>query len=117
MGQFFNQAATINQTGGNVGFFTAITGGTSTDLGRFIVRNNNAANYGRYVYNLNGGVFTVGQIGVAVSSFGAATGNLNVRPTLNINGGTLRVASSSGTTPNPTSTFFNRNPLNDGNGN
>jgi fibronectin-binding autotransporter adhesin len=113
-GQFFNGDGTINQNGGTVSFVTDGTFATSNDLGRLLFLNNNAGNFGTYTYNLNGGVFTVGQIGVDVSSFGAATGEVNNRPAVNFNGGTLRVASGSSTNP---ATFFNRDPVTDGNGN
>ncbi len=101
IGQFFNPGATITQNGGSLALATD-TSGTPNPTGVLRFQNNNAQNMGAYTYNLNGGVFTAGGVEITITADSSGTGNfnLNLRPTFNFNGGTLRAG-------NDNATFFN----------
>jgi len=87
IGNFFAPPATINMNGGNLTFTDAVL--TPNPNSRIIFQNNNASNFGTYTINLNAGTLTVG--GLALSVTGGTAFNLNRMPTVNFNGGTLRV--------------------------
>ena len=101
VGTFFNPGASFTQNGGNF-TFAADTTGTPNPTGVLRFQNNNAQNMGTYVYNLNGGVFTAGGVEITITADSSTTGNfnLNIRPTFNFNGGTIRAG-------NDNSNFFN----------
>jgi hypothetical protein len=102
MGTFFNPDSTINQSGGTLAFVSAADGSTPNANGQLQFSNNNSLNFGTYTYNLNGGVFQVGRISVNLTSdSNGGNLNLNNRPTINFNGGTLRAAGNQ-------AVFFNR---------
>jgi fibronectin-binding autotransporter adhesin len=105
-GQFNTLPATINQTGGTVMFTTSQGGATSNPSGRIIFNQNNSPNMGQYIYNLTGGTLAVGGIGIQITATGNGT-VLNLRPTVNFGGGTLKALSAGivvGTNP---AQFFN----------
>ena len=102
MGVFFNPSATINVNGGTLGFYSDGSLTSYSGSNGIIFRNNNAQNMGAYTVNLNGGVLAAATIGINITADSSGVGNfnLNLRPTVNFNGGTLRATTS-------TSQFFN----------
>ena len=105
MGQFFNPPSTITVNGGNLTLATDTTG-TPNPTGVLRFQNNNAQNMGTYTVNLNGGVLTAGgmEISVTADSSGRREFQLNRRPTINFNGGTLRSGSDTANFFNPAGT-------------
>ena len=96
MGGAFNSPCTINQNGGTVQFVdgTSLTpGGT----GGWVCINNNAANFGQSVWNLNGGVLAMNNAKILITA-GVASAAPNIKPVLNFNGGTLQALSDQPTT-------------------
>ncbi len=97
MGTFFNTPCTVTQNGGDVTFVDGSLnpGGAGT----WSSQNNNNANFGRYVWNLNGGVLSMNSAAYYITAGGGGsvlpdTGTLpNINPVLNLNGGTLRALS------------------------
>ena len=105
MGQFYNPPGTITLNGGNLTMASDITG-TPNPTGIVRFQNNNAQNMGAYTINLNGGVFTAGGLEISVTADSSGTGNfnLNLQPTFNFNGGTLRPGNDNATFFNPSGT-------------
>ncbi len=92
IGAFFNPPSTITLNGGSFNMVLDTLSFTPNAAGRIIFQNNNAQNLGTYTVNLNGGVLSVGgmNVNVTADSSGVSNFNLNRRPTINFNGGTLR---------------------------
>ena len=105
MGQFFNPPSTITVNGGNLTLATDTTG-TPNPTGVLRFQNNNAQNMGTYTVNLNGGVLTAGGMEISVTADSSGTGNFNLnrRPTINFNGGTLRSGADNSNFFNPAGT-------------
>ena len=105
MGQFFNPPSTITVNGGSLTLATDTTG-TPNPTGVLRFQNNNAQNMGTYTVNLNGGVLTAGGMEISVTADSSGTGNFNLnrRPTINFNGGTLRSGSDTANFFNPAGT-------------
>ena len=91
MGLFFNSPCTVNQNGGTIQFVDASLnpGGT----GGWICVNNNNANFGRYVWNLNGGLLSMNQATILLSADANPNNSINLAPVLNLNGGTVQALS------------------------
>jgi hypothetical protein len=103
IGSFANTSTTITQTGGTLAFVNSDL--TPNPAGRLMFQKNSFQNMGTYIYNLNGGVFQVGTIGINITAVNAAVPAdnhfQNIRATINFNGGTLRAAGSNATFFNP----------------
>jgi fibronectin-binding autotransporter adhesin len=105
MGLFFNSPCTVNQNGGTIQFVDGSLnpGGT----GGWICVNNNNANFGRYIWNLDGGVLAMNQAKIFLTAdANPTTSNLNLAPVMNFNGGTLMALSDQ-----PTEMFDHRYSL------
>ena len=92
MGLFFNEPCTVNQNGGTIQFIDGSLnpGGT----GGWITVNNNNANFGRYIWNLNGGVTAMNQAKIFLTADSNPQFNsVNINPVMNFNGGTLKALS------------------------
>ena len=102
MGLFFNSPCTVNQNGGTIQFVDgSLNPGGS---GGWICVNNNNANFGRYIWNLDGGVLAMNQAKVFLTAdANPLTSNLNLAPVMNFNGGTLKALSDQ-----PTEMFDHR---------
>ena len=72
--------------------------------GGWVCINNNNTNMGRYTWNLNGGVLAMNQATIFLTADpNPLTSNLNLRPVMNFNGGTLKALSDQ-----PTEMFDHR---------
>jgi len=98
MGLFFNGPATVNQNGGLIQFVSDTTSLTPGGTGGWICVNNNNANFGRYIWNLNGGVTAMNQAKIFLTAdTNPQFNSLNLNPVMNFNGGTLRALSDQAT--------------------
>jgi len=95
MGRYYATTATINQSGGNVTFYSD-AGVTKGGTGALIFDTDNpAGNTQNYRYNLNGGTLTVPQI-INANTYSSLGSNNNPNAALFLNGGTLAAAANPG---------------------
>ena len=88
MGYYYARVSTVNQTGGNVTFYSD-TGSTTGGTGSLLFAG------GQGTYNLNGGTLSLPTVGWLSAGGGAGGGN----GTINLSGGVLQITSSAFTVP------------------